>query len=524
MKGHRIVAFLFAVALVVSPPAGIVGTASATHDCDGLDNLVAAVSAGVMASSEWVTGAGAEDGVNYDKCGRNHTAHVVEDIEKSDGNQTHLDIYQGAVAQASLAQSYHDVQTNVMNRYGSLVWSDGMAAYAECYEAGRTKAHCEAEMRSTIADKIAFKQRNIVEESDKHVAALDALRNRSEMEEDLTSNGVFGKDDAFAYQYPANASESDAVGKAGVHQTVVHYDVQLANGSTQEADYIVAIDPRSGANYQQYLGAAPESMVNGQDTDQIPAVPMVVAPPNDNYDYRDVYDPDKYHSKLTELKKTNSRLQDNVGKFSNSTWDALESGKIDASDLITHGKMVSDYSSKYSETGYYVHAVAALSQLGLETPNLNETAHMTIRYDDAKHTGLLLSDTAPSNGSWVVGETYNASEIDGLQMFVTQQGTKIELSGEFELAAAQGPDGDEKSTVETRKTNYVTTDATEVKKVIERTEVTRKVIETREPDGTGVVPSGDDLPVDWRVLAGGIVALIIVVYLLRSAITAKIKY
>ena len=517
MKGSRVASLTLAIFVVVAAVpvgfGGFTGTATATHNCDGNDMFVASVVAGLSFVGDGMNEAKSLDIVK--KCAFNHIGDIVQEIKKSDANQTHVDIYQGAVSQGGLSEGYHTAQENSMNRFGAVAWSGGMAAFADCYRDGYSKAKCVTEMRSTMSDTIAIKQKNVIEESDTHIAGLDTLRNRSEMEGYLSADQVFTTETSSSKKEFDRFEHDDAQGKATNNQTVVTYQVELANSSTHQADYIVALSYDSGFNYyeEQHIGAAPPSLMADPTRPEDDYINHVVATaPNDNYENRVVYNASEYGSTLKTLNKTNTQLQDNVDKFADETWKALENGEITPEELVTHAEQTTEYASKYSDTGYYVYATAILSQLGMATPDLNKTAHMTIDYRDNLHTGLLLSDSTPEDGAWVVGQTYNASNIEGVQLFATDTGEQMELRGEFTLVEAVTRNGTEKSVVEARKTNWVTNNASETKQVLNRSQKLRYNIEQREPDGGGLVDGSLGLLPDGEaaiVIVVGLLALLV---------------
>jgi hypothetical protein len=180
-------------------------------------------------------------------------------------------------------------------------------------------------------------------------------------------------------------------------------------------------------------------------------------------------------------------LESEVDNYVDATWEDYDTGSINASDVISANTAMFEYgvrSGNESETLYS--STAALAMSGYDTPDLNQTGTMTVSYNGASLTGLLMARQAP-NGTWEVGKTYNTIDIDGPVFMLTTDGEKIDFKDnrQFTIESMTAKDGSSLNSTQTRQYSYKTTNTSETLALQESLIELRQEIEDREPNGGG---------------------------------------
>jgi hypothetical protein len=520
MMINRLAAPIFALLLVTAGVAGpMAQPASATHDCDEVDALVA--------FATFTT-------VNADKCTNNHVAHVVEDMEKSDANQTKVDIYNAGLEQHAQSDVAMATRENYVNDTESVAWMKAESAIAEAYENGSSKAVAKSRARTAIAEYYAVKQHNLLESWDVSINSYETLWTVAQNESGITQ-GPF--DDIFT----SNLAGDGFVTHNGTYNTDGRYypglrdirnqNVSLVNGSTKEVrslrfetydtddnhwDNYATMSVHPGMSEGNFSGTG-AAHVNGEGYFET-GYPgnynyelhyLAINPPNSNYNEAVYLRPGRYWEVYDRIETQNTNLQNEVGAFVNNTWTEYNSGKINSSDVLNRNTQMFEYgTTATSSEGSLYDSVAALSSMGLDTPTLNGTGTMTVTHDNVQYHGLVMAREAP-NGTWKANTTYNGSNIAGPVFIATTGGKQVDLDGEFRIGTISNTAGDPMTSVTADKTNYKTANTTELLDKMDRLLELRQTIENKGPSGGAGGGSGGMEPNSMLIIGVAVAAALL---------------
>lgn|GEM_PF-2699327 len=132
----------------------------------------------------------------------------------------------------------------------------------------------------------------------------------------------------------------------------------------------------------------------------------------------------------------------------------------------------------------------------LQVEGVNITASKPGRYKRVTEKGMLFARNAP-NGTWEVGETYNASTNPGTEFFAPAgKYTRVtRMSGNFTIEQIVTDSGSTVTNLSTRDYNYQTSNASEFVSQLQSLEDVRKDAESREPTvGGGSGGGGNQSP------------------------------
>ena len=455
---------------------------AATHDCSQTQRL---------ATFSFGLGGYAADQFIFDgKCTDSHRADAIESMQESDANQTHLDIYNAALQQSAETETSTAVYDNYMNDTESAAWMQAEMAIASAYQNGSSKSLAKSKARQAIAEYYAVKQINLIERHNTTVAGYETLYRRAENESALTASSVL----SFS---GSGTGDTQSVYYDGTRNTTV----TLTNGSTH-GDLAVAITSQDQYDGHTTTGVAGVDEHNADSSDAYQEVvyghtasDLYAVAPNDNYDDATYLTFSTFGERWDRIVAQNDALQAEVDPFVNNTWTAYESGEIDSADVLSRNTQMFRYGQAATDgTNSTYDVVAALSSMGLDSPELNGTGTMEVQYKGATYNGLLMARNAP-NGSWQAGTTYNTSNIDGPVLLAHTGGQTLELTGEFTVSSITSESGDEINEVQTTKVVYKTSNTSELLTKMNEIEKLRQEIESREPKpgGGGTSDGGDGL-------------------------------
>ncbi len=448
---------LLLVASLVTTPISPVGDASAVHDCDTVDAAVSVLSGGY---------------INHDKCTHNHVDHAIEEMDESDADQTKTDIYSAAAGQKAQSQSTLTVTDNYLNDTDSVAWMHAEKAIAKAYKNGKSKAEAKIAAKEAIEDYYAIKQRNLAETWNVSVAAIHSLDNQSDMEDGISSD------------YVHLEHGDDQSGKTTSYYdgsySYVNRSVTLANGSTVDVRGIDIVTSYEG-DYHTVITVAPGGAARhyGVETDGWDWYGFNVNAPDDTYSELRYMEFAEYHDQWTKIENQTSTLQSEVGPYVDSTWDAYEEGRIDASDVMSRTTLMFEQGVDATNSSGMYNVIGGLAAMGLETPDLNESGYMTVQMNGQTYEGLLLG--TPPNSTWTTNTTYNASNFSGPVQLATVDGGLEQVDGEFIITEMTDKQGNSINSIETREYVYQTSDASELISKMEDMRSLRVEIEQREP-------------------------------------------
>lgn len=476
MKRTKVQAVALTLILLGSVFAGIgtqVERASATHDCNGADMLVAVFSAGT---------------INNDKCGNNHVAHVVEDLQEADANQTQVDIYAAGATQRDQAKSIRDIRKNYVQDSESVAWLKAEAAMAEYYNNNKNNLSTSALKtgmkdagKQAVRDYYTRIEKNMVTSWETLLWSHRYMRQRAEQEVGISKD----------YVGEAYGSSNDRSHDFMFYQNTTH---SLINGTS--IDVFTIGEQRTGSN--TVVACFNPYGKNNCGTNQTEYTsPTEIRPWGvNNYSKGEIYgltirspdsteDPALRYVRISEWRSThnnivqaNNELESQVDVFVNNTLPAMENGTINSDDLLSRTTKMYEYGFNNTGNSTFSNTIAALVSMGLPAPQLNGTGTMDVSYKGQTYTGLVFGN-APDN-TWEVGVTYNSSNISGPVSIATTEGDSIFVNGTFTITNMTNKNDEQITVAKTKEYNYQTTNVSETQALLQDLANATQDIEDRE--------------------------------------------
>jgi len=486
-RRERVAAPLIALLLVstaVGAPIGTAAAASSTEECSGVDAIIYDMTT--------IDGIWSMQDKDEHPCSPAYQrAQAIEELKNDSAQQEELDIYNAALEQQANNEVFTDVSDNYLNDSRSIAWMHAETAIANAYKNGSSESVAKSEARAAVSDYYASKQVNMIERWNVSVASMLSA-------EEVAKNQS-GVDDAFV-QFAFTTSQGTFY--RDISDNIQTREVELVNGSTKD---VKMIKTYSNSDYTVWYSVWGTKKSDGSDTDVASSSEswVRVKAPDSNYEKIVMMEHGGYETAWDQTQAMNSDLQSEVDPFVNSTWTAYQNDEINASDVISRNNLMFRYGTdalNNSNQSLY-DSTAALSTMGLDTPNINNTGSMTVVYEGVEYTGMVLAQEAP-NGTWETGETYNTSNIGGTVLLATTDGQRIDMKGEFTLEAMKNQDGDQIEETQATKVVYKTSNTSELLNKMERIAELRAQIEATKPKaGGGGTSDGGDGPGFLEALA-----------------------
>lgn len=413
-------AFLFGVLLVTSAslgaglgPGGQFVEPAAAQDDDEPIIDTCKVGPFTVAASSWV-GQAACDQAN------------TEELAGADANETKKEIYRQASIQG---QNNHVLLTsfeNYLDDTSSIALMEGKNAYIRALNNGSNKTVALGAADDAIEEYYAVKQRNLISSWETNVELYTSAQKTG-----ANTTGMTAK-----FVGPAN-------------ENLEYYETELAdpwnesltllNGTT--VDY-VALNGRIEQGGSSQSGTIIE-LTSGErsfDGEQYSAFAVEAA--NSSLENLEFWNFAQYESRWSEIGTQSTDVKAQIETFVNNTFDSYQQGDINSTELVDPYLGARDYSAE-NASQFQSWALRSLTALGLDSPdNLSSVGRMNVSANGSTYTGILMSDGNP-DGGFTVGETYNATNLTGLQFVALDDGGTHELTGEFTLESATGADGTE---------------------------------------------------------------------------------
>lgn len=456
------VVVMLLVSLAAPASVGPVGTVEAATECDWVDDLI------------WSIGFG----LGSPECAPSKLSDEMEQMQASEDNQTQLDLYNSAVSQADSAETSYNLQDSYLQDTRTTAFIKGENATINAIEAGESASSVNTSARNAVADYYtASQQERLAETWNNQMLGAKYAQNRSEQE-----NLSFS---VFKELNPSSDFRNFKVDSFYKEQ------ITLINGTTTkvwvanvsaEADYAGTWEVVTGEMHFNKNRTAMKRNVSSsfRYVDGMQARP----PDGSSLEPREYINQSEIDALHTDLDSASTQIQDNVEKYASKLYDADQSGSLNATDYVSPYVQAQEYSTSWNETGYWSYAVSSLSAMGLETPDLNNTGVMNVRYNGVTNEGLIMSDSAP-NGSWDVNTTYNASNIEGRQWLVTTAGERLVLKGEFSIEEMTDQQGEQINSTKTVKYVYQAQNESEYEDLQLQVLELQQEIEERAPAGGG---------------------------------------
>lgn len=490
-----LLAFVLVTTAIAGPMTGTVAAQAAdTEECGTWDALLYdAFSIGDinLGGDEEENPCSAEYQVNQ----------VTEEFNETDAAQTRVAIHARAGQLAATNEQLFTVQQNYLKDTETIAFSEGEAAAIEVLSNGGTISEAQQAANESIEDYYAVKQINLIDRWNVNVQTAHTLADRA--------NNTTGVNSDFVHHNePGNLLVSGVDSRS----------LSLVNGSNTLMDQFhvrLEYDSQTNTPYVDFLSREAEVDTATRFINQISVRPT------DDLTSKEVVVFDDFSNEWNSIKNKSEGAKQEVSVYINdSLGPAVESGEYNATSYASASTLAREYAQEYNGSESYVQATALAASHGFSTPDLENTAHMTISHDGETYTGLLLSQEAPSSG-WESNQVYDPALLSGIQLFaVSDAGANetgvVELDGSFSVESIQGTDGEQleqaNSTQIVYKTSNESADYSELQQTIRNLSAQ---IEQRENtiggggDGGGGGGGGSSNLVVGGVLIAGVALLVI---------------
>ncbi|WP_435097255.1 hypothetical protein [Halarchaeum sp. P4] len=483
----------------VSSPEGYAATS--TDGCSALDML-----------ASFATLNPYDDAQEIGKCLSGSTTSEVEEVKQAEDNQTALQIYNAASAQAAADDQFLSTASNYANDTRHAAWSAAEVAYYKAIQNGSAKAVAREKAMRAIEDYFTRRQMSLKQRWEIQVRAAYALHQRAVNETGVSDTLL----DIVPHGQP-DSSLADSLQKEGVPEWNKTATISYVNGSTTTVYSFGGTRHwlRSG-NYHEIAhgvrlpdGTATTSKISGD------YLRIVVNPPSGSDISQFTYfDTTEYATVWNRYSALSTDLKTEFSTYVNNTYPAVEDGRLNASQVLSTETRMFNLGTAGGDGTLY-DSVAALANLGLATPSLNGTGTMTVYYNNREYHGLLLAPQVP-NGTWRANTTYNASTppLNNSTLLATTGGKTVHLSGEFRVGTISTQSGGTMQNVSATRTQYQTANVSKLLEQINETQRLIAQVEARQgsgatnpDDGGGGGGSGPLIIVGLAVVAIGAAAV-----------------
>ncbi|MBP2250441.1 hypothetical protein J2754_000738 [Halarchaeum solikamskense] len=501
-RARRIGAPLLAVVLVASIALSGAGPSP-------VDNAAAVTGSGTCSFASILHFFGVAD-----DCVVGSTTTEVQQVKNAEDNQTALQIYNAAAAQQASSKQLLASTANYANNSRNVAWSKAEIAYYQALENGSVQSVAVQRGQDAIRDHYSKRQISLVKSLRIQYHALKSLHDRASNESGVSEIFDFkpyAPVDGFTSEGHSSWSKTTTVNSMLVNSSTIETPAWYGESSYNTGDGVSTADRTIAIG-----GSRPDKdwAWSKQPFERI----VATSPPNTSLDAATVLDMSEYQNRWQQYEDLSAELKTEFSTYANNTYPAVESGRINASEVVSRETRMFQLGTQASESGSLYDSVAALSMMGLATPNLNGTGTMTVNYQNRQYHGLLLAPDVP-NGSWTAGTSYNATAppLNGSAILATTTGETVPLdSGTFRLASISSQNGESMESVNATRSQYQTTNVTKLVEQLNETQQLIEDVEARQAAGGGggsggAGGGGGSSPV---IVAGlGVLALGLVIYL-----------
>ncbi|MFC7194829.1 hypothetical protein ACFQL4_09505 [Halosimplex aquaticum] len=405
-----------------------------------------------------------------------------------DANETKLEIYQSAVAQADAGENHLTMMENRLQDTKTVALIKGKAAYIRSLNALGSQTTAEAEAKQNISEYYSKIERNHIAEWNAKVSHLWHLKQLANSTTGVTADDVIGFNYSFEYGYTTTL-EITGFGSTSY---------QLQNGSSVEVStvdiryHVENSDNSWSASKTHTFSASTGSYTYDPDSsgtgDKLTMHGIEFLPPTKNHDYLPYANFDRYADQLTEIDTQTTSTLGQMETVVNQTYDQYQAGEINNSDLVDPFTLQNEFSPGSNYQGW---AASTLAMLGTNQPtDLDQTGYMNVTLEDGTNLqGIIQSAENPPSGEFAVNTTYNPANINGTQWITTDSEVR-ELKQNFTLHGIQTVHGKTRTNFTIVEKSYETTSADDIKKLNEQLTLLREEIEAREDNMNGGTGGG----------------------------------
>lgn len=414
---------------------------------------------------------------------------AVEYKAALEDNQTAIDIYSAARQVDKNRQEADAVRDNYLQDTRTVAYAKGQEAVFNALNQNLSESEVRSEAKQAVKDYYARIQVNYIRRVGRQSFDLVQLSKRAENESGI-SNSLIG---------PSGTGENDD----GYFHTTENASVTLVNGSQvnmrvprfwiggQAEDYTLILIDDGQIDY-------PESSVADTAAGNISVEAVDDKPSFNAYEYTD------QTARFDRIQSVSSQMVDNIDKFANETYEPYQNATLSIADAINPLTLAQQFSTDYNSTGYYVYALASLSSIGYNVPDVNQTAEMRIELlNGTEKTGLLASSSSPPGGTWEIGKTYNPDRLQGTELFLTTDGGVFEIDQPFTVKNITDYEGNSLQETKSQQYSYTVINNSEYVTLQENLTDLRLVIEEKQALAGGGGETGGGF--DFGGLFGGLI-------------------
>lgn len=419
----------------------------------------------------------------------------------TDASQTKIDLYQDAAnLQAGNDAFFASSQNGVPNTEAR---SKGIAAYVDAVNNGSGEIVARAAAIDAVEAYNAKRQQNLANRWESTLAVQYTMVSTAENETDISGS------------YAGNLDVPQR-GNSYVIDEQSQSSVSFVDGSTRQISELnVKIYYDTGTSQgTETTGLHYHGYSNGDDYVRFENVTV------DGYesgvDKQESFSPERFTDRWEAIEADNQQIEDEITTIVNNTYEPIQQGELNASELLTAGTTVQEYSPS-DDGNYSTYAYRLLTSVGINRPeNLENLGSMRVNVSNSgTYEGILLSRESPPSGEFEVGNSYNPAVINGSQYLVQSDNTR-ELTSNFTLESITTKDDENVQSVSYDKNTYKVTNVTGLRDLFNESELLRAQIEAREQAAVANsgVPSSDGGGPDNQqyllIIAGAGVAAIVV--------------
>lgn len=467
--------------LVVTAGAfgGVMFVDDDVHTLDGASDRVVStadgqaviVAVGVATAAGFVAGAVAHDQVTNEV--------NTSELERIDALETKISIHGGAATQKQNNEIVSDSFGNYLEDTQSIALMEGKNAYIKALNNGSTQSAAEIAATQAVSGYYAVKQEQLI--ASWNTSSTVANRSHNVAENTTGIDGSF-----------IRSTTSGATSVIFQENETGTTTVSLVNGTTETALTLqLTFD---GLDQETIIGPTTGDSQIGDSTSSR----LIVQAPNENYEPLRFQDFSVYADRWTKIEEQNTDVQAQVDSFIDNTYDSYQEGTINNTDLVDPYLGAREYAPEGEFNSW---ALSSMASLGVEPPeNLSSVGEMEVTdlENDVTYSGILMSQETPSGG-YALNTTYNASEIGGMQMIVTEDENSHEFEGAFVVESATDADGDEfaqNESITYRNIEYNTTDTEDYQNLMQNLTELQAEVEAKQQQernsggGGGLFPGG----------------------------------
>lgn len=449
------------------------------EETTGLDTAIISPVGSADASLAVGLAAGVVLGVGAKAVADHVTSPSEEELARQDAIETLASIHGNALTLQQKNQELLDTYSNRLKDTTSVARKIGQNALYRAYENGTTTSLAQQQAYDAIEDYYAGRQAQVLTSWNSTMTAVRKARDVARNTSSATA------DEAYTMHKHVNPSGDVNTQWQGedFNRTVT---VTLVNGSTVD---VPAFSFTWG--WQSTTASYTDTYHPAYDPTNIDyanAELDVPAPTNDFNRVDKAVDPDKWQSRWAAIENKTSEMKTTIDNVYQSTHDGYQQGTIDPEQLYDP-TYAADQPGPDANWGSYT--LVSMIEAGYGHPeDLDTVGTMNVSNNGTVYTGILLSDGDPPNGKFVVGNTYNASDLAGPQLVADMDRQQlVKLQGNFTLQNATSPSGETLSEVSYTSVSYNTTNAAEYKQALNKSTEQRAEEEGRQQkmrdDATG---------------------------------------